>query len=64
MASWGKTDQTDKDMRENKDYTHRHTNEGIRNRWEKGQVRERKGNMDIFKIKQETSEQKINKLGS
>ena len=28
-----KMEQTDKNVRENKDYIHRHTNEGIRNRW-------------------------------
>ena len=38
MMAW-----TDKDVRENKDYIHRHTNERNRNRWSeegKGQVRE------------------------
>ena len=35
-------EQTDRHMRENKDYIHRHTNKGIRNRWSeegKGPVR-------------------------
>ena len=38
-----KTERSDKDVRENKYYIHRHTNEGIRTRWGdkgNGQVRE------------------------
>ena len=30
---WRMTERTDRERRENKDYTHTHTNEGIRNRW-------------------------------
>lgn len=39
MASRGKTERTEKDMRENKDCTHRHTYEGIRNRWSEAEKR-------------------------
>ena len=46
MASRGRTELTDKDMRENKDDINTHTNNRIRYRWGeegKGQVRERTG---------------------
>lgn len=47
QVTWNNMEQTDKDLRENEDYIHRHISEGIRTMWsEEGKEQEK---MEITK---------------